>query len=76
MLSNKMVKWLESLSSTAELAVRVYCTMEGEPSYAIHQFVLEIAYLAGCCEIIREDVQKSILAYYEAKESENELLAA
>ena len=75
-MSNKMITWLESLSQTAENAVRVYCTMEGQPSYAIHQFVLEIAYLAGCSEIIHEDTQKAILAYYEAKEKKIELLAA
>ena len=75
-MSNKLVNWLESLSSTAELAVRVYCTMEGEPSYAIHQFVLEIAYLAGCSEIIHEDTQKAILEYYENKENKDVLLAA
>ena len=75
-MSDKLVNWLESLSSTAEFAVRVYCTMEGEPSYAIHQFVLEIAYLAGCSEIIHEDTQKAILEYYENKENKDVLLAA
>lgn len=75
-MSVKLINWLESLSSTAELAVRVYCTMEDEYSYAIHQFVLEIAYLAGCCEIIHEDTQKAILKYYENKEKKDVLLAA
>lgn len=75
-MSNKLIDWLESLSSTAENAVRVFCMMEGQPSYAIHQFVFEIAYLAGCSEIIEENTQKAILAYYEAKENEIELLAA
>ena len=75
-MNNKLFNWLESLSQTAEIAVRVYCAMEGVPSYAIHQFVLEIAYLAGCSEIIEEDTQKAILAYYEAKENKIELLTA
>lgn len=46
-MNNKLIDWLKSLSQTAENAVRIYCMMEGQPSYAIHQFVLEIAYLAG-----------------------------
>ena len=75
-MSNKLINWLESLSSTAENAVRVFCMMEGQPSYAIHQFVFEIAYLAGCSEIIREDTQKAILKYYENKEKNCVLLAA
>lgn len=75
-MSVKLINWLESLSSTAKLAVRVYCTMEDEYSYAIHQFVLEIAYLAGCSEIIHEDTQKAILKYYENKEKKDVLLAA
>lgn len=75
-MNNKLFNWLESLSQTAEIAVRVYCAMEGAPSYAIHQFVLEIAYLAGCNEIIREDTRKAILKYYENKEKKYVLLAA
>lgn len=67
-MSNKLIKWVESLSSNAEVAVRIYCSMKGESSFAIRQFVMEIAYLAGCCEIIREDIQKAILEYYENKE--------
>ena len=75
-MNNKLINWLESLSSTAEITVRLYCMMGGHPSHAIHKFVLEIAYIAGCCEIIREDIQKAILSYYEAKENKIELLAA
>ena len=75
-MNNKLFNWLESLSQTAEIAVRVYCAMEGMPSYAIHQFVLEIAYLAGCSDIIREDIQKANLKYYENKEKKCVLLAA
>ena len=75
-MNNKLFNWLESLSQTAEIAVRVYCVMEGMPSYAIHQFVLEIAYLAGCSEILREDTRKAILKYYENKEKKCVLLAA
>lgn len=75
-MNNKLIDWLKSLSQTAENAVRIYCMMEGQPSYAIHQFVLEIAYLAGCSEIIEEDTQKEILEYYEAKKNKIELLAA
>ena len=75
-MNNKLFNWLESLSQTAEIAVRVYCAMKGTPSYAIHQFVLEIAYLAGCSDIIREDIQKAILKYYENKEKNCVLLAA
>ena len=75
-MNNKLFNWLESLRQTAEIAVREYCAMEGMPSYAIHQFVLEIAYLAGCSEIIREDTRKAILEYYENKEKKCVLLAA
>lgn len=75
-MNNKLINWLESLGSTAETAVRVYCIMEGTPSHEIYQFVLEIAYLAGCCEIIREDIQKAILTYYKEKENKIELLVA
>lgn len=75
-MNNKLFNWLESLSQTAEIAVRVYCAMEGMSSYAIHQFVLEIAYLAGCSDIIREDIRKAILKYYENKEKKCVLLAA
>ena len=75
-MNNKLFNWLESLSQTAEIAVRVYCAMEGMPSYAIHQFVLEIAYLAGCSDILREDTRKAILKYYENKEKKCVLLAA
>lgn len=32
---NKIINWLDSLNQTSELAVRVYCTMNVEPSYAI-----------------------------------------
>jgi len=75
-MNNNLFNWLESLSETAEIAVRVYCTMEGVPSYAIRQFVLEIAYLAGCSEIVKEDIQKAILDYYKNKEKKDVLLAA
>lgn len=75
-MNNKLFNWLESLSQTAEIAVRVYCATEGASSYAIHQFVLEIAYLAGCSDIIREDTRKAILKYYENKEKKCVLLAA
>lgn len=75
-MNNKLFNWLESLSQTAEIAVRVYCAMKGASSYAIHQFVLEIAYLAGCSDIIREDTRKAILKYYENKEKKCVLLAA
>lgn len=75
-MNNNLFNWLESLSLTAETAVRVFCTMEGEASYATRQFVLEIAYLAGCSEIVREDTQRAILEYYESKEKKDVLLAA
>lgn len=75
-MNNKLINWLESLSSTAELAVRVYCEMEGTPSSPILQFVLEKAYIAGCIEIIRKDTQKAIINYYENKEKKVVLLVA
>lgn len=75
-MSNKMITWLENLSSNAELAVRLYCSMKGESSFAIRQFVMEIAYLAGCSEIIKEDIQESILQYYKNKEKKVVLLVA
>ena len=75
-MNNKIINWLESLSSTAEIAVRIYCEMEGLPSYPIHQFILEKAYLAGCSEIIKEDIQKAILEYYKNKEKKDVLLVA
>jgi hypothetical protein len=71
-----MIEWLDSLSQITENAVRLYCSMEGSPSSAIHQFVLEKAYLAGCCEIIKKDIQKAILEYYENKEKKVVLLVA
>ena len=75
-MSDKLIKLLDSLSESMEIAVRVYCELDGNASYAITMVVLEKFYLAGCSEIVHEEVRKSILNYYANKENSNEELLA
>ena len=75
-MSDKLIKLLDSLSESMEIAVRVYCELNGNASYAITMVVLEKFYLAGCSEIVHEEVRKSILEYYANKENSNEELLA
>ena len=75
-MTDKLINLLDSLSESMELVVRVYCELNGNASYAITQIVLEKFYLAGCSEIVHEEVRKSILEYYANKENSNEVLLA
>ena len=75
-MNDKLIKLLDSLSESMEIAVRVYCELDGNASYAITMVVLEKFYLAGCSEIVHEEVRKSILNYYANKENSNEELLA
>ena len=75
-MNEKLIKLLDSLSESMEIAVRVYCELDGNASYAITMVVLEKFYLAGCSEIVHEEVRKSILNYYANKENSNEELLA
>ena len=75
-IMNKIINWLNSLSSSMELAVIAYCELDGNTSCAITQIVLENAYRNNCCEIMHKEVREFILDYYYMKEISNEVLLA